>query len=571
MNTWRNLVRSITCVVVIASAGLTTSRLDAVSPEMARYFEQRFAVTPEFANVMIALEDHYESQCKHFKPLLNKQSCDKLINTVKVTVENKIQEGIESVALIEACETLKAELQDLIKFLGSRIRGASKKRAHVARVMHEVDNQIELLSALAEKNNDADCDTSCDVPCEEPEVVEQPVVEEQPEEDQTSEEPVVQEETDDFVDAPVLEMGGLDPFTQAMLSQVGIDPSEIPNIQAMAGDFNPEEMMQEMMSGFNQDDSAESPTSSGEELNEIFPGLDQFISQTFSDDQDDQQDDGGNVIEEQPVIFEQPETPQTPVVQETSQEENVVDSQDKEELETEDEPVVEEQPEEQVVQEATQPENTQEQEPETVEEEPIAQETSQQENIFDDSEEETEDEPVVEEQPEETQTQEPAENSALTLEQELTQAIDNDDVARCNEILAREKLSNFTTIKLENGRTLLHYAVQTQKINIIKNVLLVGYSDLVGLDAQDNDGNTALHEACKVKNQEIIKYLVEEHYASLKIKNKEEKTAYDYVDKNSDLANYLRKQGAKRGEDIGDGIFKSVGNGISSLLGSIFG
>ena len=80
---------------------------------MAQYFEQRFTVIPEFANIVIALEDHYESQCKYFRPLLDKTKCDKLITGVKTNVDKNVEKGVEIITLIKECEVLKFELEDL--------------------------------------------------------------------------------------------------------------------------------------------------------------------------------------------------------------------------------------------------------------------------------------------------------------------------------------------------------------------------------------------------------------------------------------------------------------------------
>lgn len=78
----------------------------------------------------------------------------------------------------------------------------------------------------------------------------------------------------------------------------------------------------------------------------------------------------------------------------------------------------------------------------------------------------------------------------------------------------------------EHGFTALHWAVQTQRIEIVRELIRLK----ADLNIGDKYGNTPLHLAVFVKNQ-AIQDLLKESSASITIKNKENKAAFDYSEK----------------------------------------
>jgi ankyrin repeat protein len=79
-----------------------------------------------------------------------------------------------------------------------------------------------------------------------------------------------------------------------------------------------------------------------------------------------------------------------------------------------------------------------------------------------------------------------------------------------------------------NGNTLLHEAVKTENLDLIKRVMDFD----IDVNAKNNEGNTALHlAAMKAKDQEILKYLIE-NGADKTLKTDFEESVYDLATEN---------------------------------------
>lgn len=99
--------------------------------------------------------------------------------------------------------------------------------------------------------------------------------------------------------------------------------------------------------------------------------------------------------------------------------------------------------------------------------------------------------------------------------------------------IVSEKKSNAVLGSLFNdkdipcGNTLLHLSVKVQRLDMVS--ALLSYPD-VDANAQNKQGNTALHLALELKNQPIVNILVQSH-ATLSIKNNAKMTALDLAKK----------------------------------------
>jgi len=82
-----------------------------------------------------------------------------------------------------------------------------------------------------------------------------------------------------------------------------------------------------------------------------------------------------------------------------------------------------------------------------------------------------------------------------------------------------------------NGNTLLHEAVKSENLNLIKRVMDFD----IDVNAKNNEGNTALHlAAMKAKDNRILKYLIETG-ANKSIKTDFEESVYDLATENEVL------------------------------------
>lgn len=84
-----------------------------------------------------------------------------------------------------------------------------------------------------------------------------------------------------------------------------------------------------------------------------------------------------------------------------------------------------------------------------------------------------------------------------------------------------------------NGQTILHLATDKNNVELLKLMASLG----VDINAQDLDGNTALHQAAlTAKNDEVLKALVELGIDK-NLTTEFEETAYDLASQNEFLSN----------------------------------
>ncbi|KAL6606407.1 hypothetical protein ACP70R_042060 [Stipagrostis hirtigluma subsp. patula] len=85
------------------------------------------------------------------------------------------------------------------------------------------------------------------------------------------------------------------------------------------------------------------------------------------------------------------------------------------------------------------------------------------------------------------------------------------------------------TLRDGKGRTFLHVAVEEERYRLVQyacHALPQGFSFMV-LNAQDNDGDTALHRAVHVGNLHVFNCLIRNQHVNLNIPNKDELTPLD--------------------------------------------
>jgi len=105
-----------------------------------------------------------------------------------------------------------------------------------------------------------------------------------------------------------------------------------------------------------------------------------------------------------------------------------------------------------------------------------------------------------------------------------------------------------------NGRTALVTAAIDSSTECIE-VLITHNAAADHVNAQDNEGMTALHWAVKLDGTEATTYLVENGKANLEVSDKDGKTALHYAaaNRNADLVNYLLEKRAKADAKDGRG------------------
>lgn len=106
-----------------------------------------------------------------------------------------------------------------------------------------------------------------------------------------------------------------------------------------------------------------------------------------------------------------------------------------------------------------------------------------------------------------------AQNVLMTLKEKkiLFHAIKYKDDVKIKSYLKRIEDLNFSD---EQGNSVLMYAIHANNFNLVQNIVNKG----VNVHHANHNLSTALHEACKVGNEDIVRILLD-HHANLKIKD----------------------------------------------------